>query len=110
MMNITAKQLVSAPKKIGLFRGESVMALATKGGLHMIVAPKGSGFETLGTGPHPAVARFIADKNHAGITWTGLNKADHIEPEHFATVLPKYEALTERCRHLQAVGGNPREE
>lgn len=97
-MQIDAKQLAGKPKKVGKRDGKDVLEIATKGGLHMIVAPKDGSFETLGTGPHRAVARFIAKKKSPEIQWTSLEKADHIEPEFFQHLLPKYEAMTDAIR------------
>ena len=31
---------------------------------------------------------------------TDLQKADHIDPAHFAHLVPTYEALTQRCNQL----------
>jgi hypothetical protein len=105
-MNIDAKQLASKPKKVGKWGDRDVLAVATKGGFHVVGAVKAGGaFETLGTGPHPAVARAVANKlvsksNEAAITWTELTKADHVAPEHFSHLLPKYEAITNAMRRM----------
>jgi hypothetical protein len=103
-MNITAAQLAGKPKKIGKKGDKDIMHVATKGGLHMVVAQKGAGFETLGTGPHPGVAKFIANRRYGSeISWSDLNKADYVDPIHFADCLPKYEALTDAMRKLQGL-------
>lgn len=100
-MNIDARQLAAKPKKVGKKDGKDVMEVSTKGGLHLIVSAKDGGFETLGTGPHRAVARHIAKKRAPEIIWTELSKADHVELEHFEQHLPKYEALTSAIRRRQ---------
>jgi hypothetical protein len=97
-MNVSANQLKGKPKKVGKHDGRDVFALATKGGFNMIVAAKGQGFETLGSGPHPCVARHIANQKFKNITWTNLNKADFVEFESYAHLLPKYEAITMAIR------------
>lgn len=99
-MQISRQQMAAKPKKVGKLDGKDVFHLPLKGGLHMIVgaSDKGVGFETLGTGPHPAVARHIATKKHSDIQWTELNKADYVEFEHYENLLPKYEALTTAIR------------
>lgn len=97
-MNIDARQLKSKPKKIGKKGDQDVLEVVTKGGLHVVVAQKDKGFETLGTGPHRAVARCIAKKVAPSVVFTDLNKSDHIEEIHFKSVLPKYEALTTGLR------------
>lgn len=99
-MQISRQQMASKPKKVGKLNGKDVFHLPLKGGLHMIVgaSEKAAGFETLGTGPHPAVARHIAMKKQPDIMWTELNKADYVEPEHYQHLLPKYEAMTDAIR------------
>lgn len=97
-MDISAKQLAGKPKKIGTRGGKNIMELTTKGGLTMIVGPKDGGFETLGAGPHKAVARFIAKKKAPDIQWSELAKADYVEPEYFEHLLPQYQALTQALR------------
>lgn len=93
MDNISSEQ-ISYRKKVGTLDGNSVIELATKGGLHLIVMAKLGKVETIGTGPHRAVARHIALKRHPGIKWSDLNKSDYVDVVHFSPVLPKYEALT----------------
>ncbi len=70
------------------------MEVVTKGGYHILVAPKGNTFETLAVGPHRAVARHIAAKHHKSIKWTELSKGDWIAPEDYAHLVPKYEQIT----------------
>lgn len=77
------------------------MEVVTKGGYHLIVAPKGNSFETLGVGPHRAVARSIAAKHHKSIKWTELSKGDWIDPQEYEHLLPKYEEITLKFRKLQ---------
>jgi hypothetical protein len=91
-------------KRVGVWGNSPVIEVGLKGGLHLIFASKGGKFETLGAGPHRAVARHIAKKKSDDkIQWTELSKADHIEPEHFADVLPKYEQLTDALRSRQGL-------
>jgi hypothetical protein len=97
-MNITANQIVKKKKVGHTEKGEPVFELATKGGLNLIISGKaGGGFETLGTGPHRAVARHIAEK-YKSIVWTELSKADPCELEDFEQQLPKYQSITEQLR------------
>lgn len=98
-MQIDAKQIDEKPKKVGELRGQPVMHLRTKGGLHVMVKSNG---QVLGTGPHHAVARHIAMKYEPDIVWTELSKADHVTADSYAMVLPKYEAITDDLRLLQA--------
>jgi isocitrate lyase len=99
-MNITKEQL-KYHKKIGKLNGRAVFELATKGGFHMVVAPKGTGFETLGTGSHPALARHIAGNREKDIVWTELSKSDWVSPSDFAELIPKYEEITHQIRRAQ---------
>jgi hypothetical protein len=100
-MDLNAKQIDEKPKKVGVLKGKPVFHLRTKGGLHLLVTAAGTGYQTLGTGPHRAVARHIAQKHEPEIVWSELSKADHVDISTFALVLPKYEELTEAFRALQ---------
>ena len=100
-MDISKKQLAYKPKKVGELNGTSIMELSTKGGLHLIVKAQGSGFSTLGTGPHRAVARHIAEGKEPDIVWTELSKSDHLDYEVMAPLLPKYLELTEAFRKVE---------
>lgn len=101
-MDIT-QQEVSYTKKIGKLDGSVVYEIGLKGGLCLVgVNRGGKRFDPLGAGPHRAVARHIAKKKTEGrIEWSDLNKADWIEPDHFADLLPAYEALTDQLRARQ---------
>jgi hypothetical protein len=99
-MNITP-ELIAYKRRVGKIGDCPVIELATTGGLHLIVAARGGKSEVLGTGPHRAVARFIAKKREDKITWTDLQKSDHVPVEMFADQLPKYEALTDAFRSRQ---------
>jgi hypothetical protein len=98
-MNLIADH-ISYKKNVGTLKGKPVIELATTGGLHMIVTAQNGGVETLGTGPHRGVARYIAEQHEPDIIWTELSKADYLDPEHFAFCLPAYQELTERMRRL----------
>lgn len=99
-MNIETKQIDQKPKKVGHLRGKPVFHLRTKGGLHLLVMQKASGYETLGTGPHRAVARHIASKYEPDIVWDLLSKSDHVDMDAYQLILPKYEEMTETLRGM----------
>jgi hypothetical protein len=102
-MQIKAEH-VESKKRIGKLKGKPVIEIKTTGGFHMVVTSNESGgFETLGTGPHKAVARHIAQKREPEIEWVELSKSDHVDPAHFQHLLPEYETLTNRLRELQGV-------
>jgi hypothetical protein len=90
---------VAYKKKVGKYDGSPVFEVGLKGGLHLIFATKNGKLQALGAGPHRAVARHIAKKKSEDkIDWMDLNKSDHIEPEHFADILPEWEAYTDALR------------
>lgn len=103
-MDIPTEQ-IAYKKKVGKLDGNPVIELATTGGLHLVVTARGGKVETLGTGPHRAVARHIAKKRQPEIQWTELAKADHVEEVYMTPVLPKYEALTLEMRKLEGSEG-----
>ena len=100
-MNLTPNQIQGKAKEVGILNGKKVLELTTKGGLTLVVAPMTKGFETLGAGPHKAVARHIALKNQPDIKWTELSKADYIDPKYFQHLLPEYESLVSALRTRQ---------
>lgn len=103
MVNIKPEE-VEYKKKVGRLGNSHVIEVGLKGGLHLIFAARGGSFETLGAGPHRAVARYIAGKkSESKIEWSDLNKADHIEPAYFEHLLPKYEAMTDAFRGAQGL-------
>lgn len=94
---------VAYKKKVGKLDGSPVLEVGLKGGLHLIFSTKGGKLQALGAGPHRAVARHIAKKKEDKIDWTDLSKSDHIEPEHFADILPDWEAYTDALRERQGL-------
>lgn len=101
-MNIRPEE-VEYKKKVGRLGDVPVIEVGMRGGLHLIFVAKNGRFEALGAGPHRAVARFIAKKREDKIEWLDLSKADHVEPQFFQDLLPKYEALTEALRERQGL-------
>lgn len=100
MDTLKANQL-AYKKQVGKTEeGDPIWEIATKGGLHLVMKPKGQKFETLGTGPHRAIARHLAEKR-CKITWTELNKSDHLDYHVMEPLLPKYAALTEIMRRVE---------
>lgn len=97
-IQVTKQDLVGKPKKVGSLKsGKDVFQVMTKGGLYLMVGPNGA---PIGSGPHPGVARSIANKMVDGITWTGLSKADYLDESDFADIKPKYHLLTERLYQM----------
>lgn len=107
MDKIEPKLLEGPPIKVGKLGKKDVYQYKTKGGLYMVGVSKVGGMEILGSGPHRAVARIVAEKEVAKkaaeddeLVWTELSKSDHVPPEHYEFILPEYEELTGRMRKL----------
>ena len=97
MEQISAKQ-IKYRKKVGKTDdNDDVYEIGLIGGLHLIVRAKGARSEIMGAGPHRAVARHIASQK-TNISFNDLRKSEEVAVEHFADVLPDYEALTERMK------------
>lgn len=91
-------------KRVGTLAGAPVIEVGLKGGLHLLFTSRGGKFETLGAGPHRAVARHIAKKKTENkIEFTDLSKSDWIEPAFFEHLLPHYEAMTDAFRERQGL-------
>lgn len=95
---IEPKHLEGEPKVIGKMGDAKLYQLKTKGGLYIIVKNKAKGYEFLSCGPHRQVARQSLVNKYDNIEFTELSKADHVPPEHYAMLLPEYEALTVKFR------------
>ena len=98
-MNITRKHIASE-KRIGTLKGAPGVEVMTSGGLYMVVYQKSGKVETLGSGPHRAVARYIAQKREPSLEITELSKSDHIDEAAILSVLPKYERLTDELNAI----------
>ena len=96
-MNIKANE-IEYKKQIGTLEHDPVVEIGMKGGLHLIVAVRKSRTETLGAGPHRAVARHIARKREPKIEITELSKSDDLDLSLFAGVLAKYEDVTDQIQ------------
>lgn len=100
-MDSISTDQIAYKKKIGTLNGDAVIELATKGGFHMVVTAHNGRVETLGCGPHRAVARHIAKKKEPSIQFSELSKADHVDEAHYQFILPKYEAITAAFRKAE---------
>jgi hypothetical protein len=103
MDNSITPDQIQYKKRVGKVGNLPVIELATTGGLHLIVVARGGKGEVLGTGPHRAVARFIAKKREAKIEWSDLEKSDPVPYECFSDQLPKYETITDEFRTRQGL-------
>jgi hypothetical protein len=93
-LNLTEEH-VKARKRVGAVGTNPVFEIVTTGGLWMNVMGKGGKFDVISTGPHRAVARYIAEQREPNLVWNTLSKADFIPFEDFAHLVPKYQALTD---------------
>jgi len=96
-----APEHVASRKKVGSVGTNPVFEILTTGGLYMNVMGKNGSFEVLSTGPHRAVARYIAEQREHTLVWSELSKADFIPYEDFAHLVPKYQALTDAFRNVK---------
>jgi threonine dehydrogenase-like Zn-dependent dehydrogenase len=97
-MNIPSNQ-VDYRRRIGRVGSRAVFGIGTIGGLHLVVASRdGGGFETLGAGSHPGIARHIAKRHAADIFFNDMAKSETVGVAHFQDMLPQYEAITAQLR------------
>lgn len=100
-MNIPAKE-VDYKRRIGKVGGRAIYGIGTIGGLHLVVAARtGGGFETLGAGSHPGIARFIAKKASTDVIFDDIAKSDYLDPIYFQDLVPGYVQLTNQLREAQ---------
>jgi hypothetical protein len=101
-MNVTKEQLACRPKEIGQYKGLPVMEVNTSGGLYMVFAVRKNGStETLGTGSHRAIARFVAEREHPEIKITELHKNEDL-PRWIVERLAADEKAVEQTRAFRA--------
>jgi hypothetical protein len=98
-MNLDAKQ-IAYKKQVGTLKGKPVFMLETRGGLSLMVTSDGAGgnAKVLSTGPVRAVARYIAEKREPDMVLNELSKSDYVEPYLYLSVVPEYEALTDKLQ------------
>lgn len=60
---------------VGILRGNPVHMVETTGGLHLIFAMHDGRYEPIGTGPHKAVAMWMAEKKEPALQWSALKKS-----------------------------------
>lgn len=93
-MNPIKEHDIASKKRIGTLDGKPVVELQTTGGLVIVCCNKSGVTEVCGSGPHRAVARFLAKKREPTMTISELSKSDAIDMPSILSVAPKYEALT----------------
>lgn len=102
-MHIPAAQ-ISYRRKIGRAGRRAVFGIGTIGGLHVVAASgPGGGLEILGTGSHPGIAKFIAQRHAADLEFDEMAKAEALDPKYFMDLVPQWEEFTNQ---LRAVNGD----
>jgi hypothetical protein len=96
-MQIDQKHL-ARKKQVGSLKGKPVFHLETTGGLSVYVSGAGGNFQVISSGPHPGVARYMAEKREPDIQLTELSKSEYVEPYLFLGILPEYEKLTDQLQ------------
>lgn len=95
------KEHIAYRHQIGVLNGKPVWEVSTTGGLFLVLVAKTDGtIDTLGTGPHKAIARHIAKKRERDLQITEITKTAPPPVTAFQHLLPFAEAETERFRRL----------
>ncbi len=94
-VTIPKDELVRAPRAIGTRAGRTIYAISTVGGLHVVADADG---DVLGAGPHGAIARHVARKQHKDIEFDDLAKAEDVPVQYFQDLVPAAEELTAKIR------------
>ena len=98
-MNISDKMILSK-RRVGTLHNKPVVELITKGGLHLVVTEKDGKTEIIGSGPHRAVSRYIAEKREPDLVYTELSKSDSLDLASILSVVPRYQDLTEQLNAM----------
>lgn len=86
---------IRSKKRIGKLDGSDVWHLETTGGYHLVVKSTGQSVQTLGCGPHRAVARYTAEKHFPSLQINELAKSDlgQLSREEMRAALPDARAV-----------------
>jgi len=80
--------------RIGTLENEPVTMFTTWGGFNLVMGKKGGKKVTLGTGPHPGLAKIIAKKNAPEMVMTEMSKSEVESLSKNEALIAKYEAVT----------------
>ena len=92
--NRVSADQVAYKREVGHLDGSPVFEVSLIGGLYLIM--KAGNAAPLGSGPHPAVAQTLAKRRHPDIVWSTLSKSGWVDPFLYESLLPEYDALTDR--------------
>jgi hypothetical protein len=90
---------IASKEEIGKYKNSRVFLIRTIGGLN-ICAIASATPEIASVAPHPAVARFLAQKKFPAME-LNFQKSEDMPVSAFNSVLPKYEAMTDAIIALQ---------
>lgn len=90
---------INQRKRVGRIGKHAVYHVTCKGGYNLfLTSGQGQGLPkngVLGAGPHPAVARFVAQKSFPELQITELSKSwDDLSPQEMRAMLPEARRLT----------------
>jgi hypothetical protein len=97
---IIPKEQISIQKTIGKSSKGKIVYTKSRGGLHLISDHKGA---VIAMASHPAVSRYMAEKQDPDITWTELSKSEHYTYDDFKHLIPEAIELTARAKALQSI-------
>lgn len=96
-MKLTLSQMRGPAEAIGHIRGGgTVYKMFSKGGLAIVLSKDEQGGKILGTGPHIAIAKLVAQNNEPDLVITELNKSEDFSPELFRHLIPYWTSVTEK--------------
>ena len=100
-MNINEKH-IKTKRKIGSIHGKPVVEVVTGGGFHMVATQgEGNKLKILGTGPHRAVARWIAQKTEPDLEITELSKSDTLDIHAIGPEIARWERITKMFQEAE---------
>lgn len=88
------RKQIKSETRIGTLEGEPVVLFKTHGGFNLVMGKKDGKRTTLGTGPHPGLAKFIAKKNAPEMVMTEMSKSEIETLTKNEALVAKYEAVT----------------
>ena len=90
LVDLKPVHLAGMPRRVGRLREDDVFHIATRGGLHLMVAtdPRLKKARVLGAGPNRALARHLADRAEPSATFDSLEKSEAVAPVLLRHYLP----------------------
>jgi hypothetical protein len=98
-MNIEPKHIASK-RRIGTCKGQPVVEILLKGGLHLVTTLQGGKPKTIGAGPHRAVARWMAEKNEPECAIEELSKDEQVSIAGCLSVEREFQAICDNWNRM----------